>query len=261
MPLFTRTFQIIGGLLYVPVFATAILGASYGYGVLTHLADVVNGSNTATVVATNAPNWEFGLPVTSPLISSIATSSNGSAASGLASSTPYVFEVAALDGTGTTTLVSSATITTDASTTQNAPEDINISWTSVNGATGYAIFFGTSTVVGTGGLTQYFLATTSGTYNFATSSGSLSGSYTKSDTTAFSEVLNPNGTDIFNDNLNSATSSRPASTTAVQINGTAVVTAGATTTACEADTAGAIFFNTSNSHEWGCNGTAWTKIF
>jgi len=261
MTLFTKTFQIIAGILSVPVLATGVLAANYGSPFLTHLVDVINGSQTNTVVVTNAPNFSFALPITPPIISSIATSSNGSAASGLASSTPYIFEVAALDGSGTTTLINSATITTDASTTQNSPEDIILKWTPENGAMGYAIYFGTSTTIDVGGLAQYFLATTSGQYTFATSTNSLAGSYTNNDTTAFSEILNPAGSDIFNDNLNSATSSRPASTTAVQINGTAVITASGTTTACEADTAGAIFYNAANSHEWGCNGSVWTKIF
>jgi hypothetical protein len=257
---FTITKYIGGAAVSVVVFLTGVIGANYSGAFFTHLAEVVNGSNTQTVVALNAPNWASGISMMPPVISSIATSSNPTAASGLASSTPYIFEVAALDGTGTTTLVTPTTITTDASNTQPLPEDINIKWALVNGATGYAIFFGTSTTIGNG-LTQYFLATTSGQYTFSTSSGSLAGSYTKNDTTAFSELLNPNGTDIFNDNLNGATSTRAASTTAVQVNGTAVITAPATTTACESDTAGAIFYNGANSHEWGCNGTAWQKIF
>lgn len=261
MPLFTKTITAgLAALLSIPIFGSAILGANYASPFLTHLVDIINGANTKVAVSTNAPNWAVGLPIAVPLISSVATSSYGSAASGLASSTPYVFQIAAIDGTGTTTLVGSATITTDASTTQNSPEVLNVKWTPVNGATGYAVFFGTSTAIGTG-LTQYFLATTSGQYTFSTSTGSLPGSYTRSETTAFSELLNPGGADIFNDNINNGTSTAAASTTAVEINGTAVITAGGTTTACEADTAGAIFFNQANSHEWGCNGSSWQKVF
>jgi hypothetical protein len=256
---FLRTGTIgLGGIAAtVAIYFSAILGSNYQGLILTHLADIVNTPNTTAVMATNAPNWEIGLPVASPIISSVATSSNRTAASGLASSTTYYFEVDALDGSGTTTAISTTSIATDASSTQTLPEDINLFWSTVNGATGYAIFFSTSTP----SYNQYFLATTSGQYTFATSTGSKIGSYTKADTTAFSEVLSPMGTDIFNDNLNGATSSLAASTTAVQINGTAVITASATTTACESDTAGAIFFNTSNSHEWGCTGLLWTKIF
>lgn len=245
----------------VLIYFSSVIGANYQGAILNHLADVVNNNVTTAVVATNAPNWGVALEMPSVPVATIATSSNPTAASGLASSTPYTFEIAALDGSGTTTLVSSATITTDASNTQPLPEDINLTWNTVNGATGYAIYFATSTAVPSAGLGQYFFATTSGQFTFSTSTGSLTGSYTKNDTTAFSEMLNPNGSDIFNDSLSTATSSKAASTTAVQINGTVDAITTATTTACETDTAGVIFYNTANSHLWGCNGTAWTKIF
>lgn len=252
----------IGGLtIGVAVFLSSILGTGYSGGILEHIEDVVTGTKTVPVVTLNAPNWEFGLSIIPPVITSVSTSSNPNATSGLASSTPYVFEIAALDGVGTTSLISSTTIMTDASTTQTKPENIILNWTPVNGATGYAIFFATSTTVSSSGLSQYFYATTSGTYDFSTSTGSLAGSYTRQTSTAYSELINPSGTDIFNDNLNTSTSSLPASTTAVQINGTAVISASATTTACESDTAGAIFFNSTSKNEWGCNGSVWTKIF
>lgn len=257
MPIFTRTFTIIASLLTVPVFAFGVIGANYNSPFLNHLADIVNGSSTQVVASLNAPNWGYGIPIQSPSITTVASSSFSSAASGLASSTLYYFAVAAVDGNGTTTIASTASFMTDASTTQARPEVINLSWNPVNGATGYAIYFSTTTPT----LDQYFLATSSNQYAFATSTGSKAGSYTKTDTTAFSELLTPSGPDIFNDNTPLATSSIAASTTAAQFGGTIDATASATTTACEADTAGAVFFNTSNSHEWGCNGTTWTKIF
>jgi hypothetical protein len=261
MPLFTKSILAgVAALLSIPVFGSAIIGANYPSPILFHLIDVIQGQTTTTVASTNAPNWGLGLPMSAPLITSIATSSNTSAASGLASSTPYVFQVAALDGTGTTTLVGSATITTDASTTQHAPEDIVLKWAPVNGATGYAIFFGTSTIVGSG-LTQYFLATTSGQFTFSTSTGSRAGSNINQDTTAFSGIVVPSGATIFNDSINTATSSKAASTTALQVNGTAVMTANGTPTACMSDTAGAVFFNQANKHQWGCDGTNRVKIF
>jgi hypothetical protein len=244
----------------IAVFLTSVTGASYPGAILDHLANVVNGSQTQPVASLNAPNWQFGLSMTPPLITSIATTS-GSVTAGLASSTPYTFAVAALDGTGTTTLISLSSMTTDASNTQNVPEQMIVKWLPVNGATGYAVFFSTSTTVSNADMKQYFYATTSGQFTFSTSTGSLAGTYSKDDTTAFSELLSPASSDIFNDNINAATSSVAASTTALQVNGTTVITASATTTACESDTAGAIFWNTANSHEWGCNGTTWKLIF
>jgi hypothetical protein len=259
MPIFTKTFAIIAGVLSVPVFTVAIIGGNYSSPFLTHLVDVIQGANTTTVVSNNAPNWAIGVPMYTPPITSSATSSYGSATSGLASSTTYTFAIAALDGTGTTTLSAPVTVTTDASTTQPYPEAVTLNWTPVNGATSYAIYFATSSKLTSP--VQLFYATTSSQYTFATSTGSLYGPYTNTDTTAFSEYINPNGSDVFNDNLLVGTSTKAASTTAVHINGDAVIVAPATTTACESDTAGAIFFNTANSHEWGCNGSTWTKIF
>ena len=257
----TKTVTVGGVAVAVAVFISSIIGSGYQGGILSHIDDVINGKNTQPVVSLNAPNWESGLFMQSPLITSIATSSHANAASGLASSTSYTFGIAALDSYGTTTLISFATQATDASTTQPRPEDIILKWNAVPGATGYAIFFGTTTTQNSANLTQYFLATTSGQYDFSTSTGSIAGSYTKSNTTAYENLLNPAGPSWFNSGLTSATSTAPASTTALQVNGTAVFSASATTTACETDTTGAIFFNTSNGHEWGCNGSTWTKIF
>src|ERR1700676_2117561 len=100
MPVFTRTFAIVAGLLSVPVFGVAVIGANYASPFLTHLADIVNGANTSVVVSTNAPNWEVGTPL--PIIQGVnaATSTSGT----LASSTTWYFEVSALDPQGTTTV-------------------------------------------------------------------------------------------------------------------------------------------------------------
>jgi hypothetical protein len=253
------TIGLGGSAVTVAIYFSSILGSQYQGAILSHLEDIINGTNTTVAVSLNAPNWGFGIPIPTPQLSSIATSSNPTAASGLASSTPYTFAVVALDGTGTTTLSNPLTITTDASNTQPLPEDIQVKWANVNGATGYAIFFATSSNATK--FTQYFLATTSTQYTFATSTGSIAGSYTRNTTTAFTELLNPNGPDIFNDNTPNATSSIAASTTALQVGGTVDATASATTTACESDTAGSVFFNQANKHEWGCDGTTWNKIF
>jgi hypothetical protein len=55
--------------------------------------------------------------------------------------------------------------------------------------------------------------------------------------------------------------STPVSSTPVDVNGYMRAGRNGTSTACEADTAGVVFYNTANSHEWGCNGSAWQKIF
>jgi hypothetical protein len=109
-------------------------------------------------------------------------------------------------------------------------------------------------------LTQYFYATTSGKYLFTTSTGSLSGSYTKSDTTAFSTLINPLGPS-FVEGANGTATSSIASTTAFEVNGNFRAQSNGTTTACYSQTAGVVFYNTANSHESGCNGSAWVKMF
>lgn len=253
MPLFTRIGYLIGGAISVAVFGTSIIGTNYQGVILTHLADVVNGSTTNTVVSLNAPNWENGIPLATPAAIASATTTGGT----MASSTTEYFAVSALDGFGTTTVSNTVTSTTDASSTLLGSEAYEITWSPVPGSSGYAIFFGSKPTA----LTSYFYATTSGAYYMAsTTSGALTGSYTKSDTTAFSVLLNPNGPDYINGN-STATTSVAASSTAIQVNGNFVVSAPATTTNCYAGTAGAMFYNTSNGHEWGCAGNGWVKIF
>jgi hypothetical protein len=252
MPLFTRIGLLIGGAISVAVFGSAVIGVNYQGVILNHLADVVNGSNTQPVASLNAPNWGYGIPLMTPAAIASATTTGGA----MASSTTEYFAVAALDGFGTTTISNVVTSTTDASSTGLGAEAFEITWSPVSGSSGYAIFFGTSPTA----LNSYFLATTSGAYYATSTSGALAGSYTKSDTTAFSVLLNPNGPDYINGN-STATTSVAATSTALQVNGNFVVSAPATTTNCYAGTAGAIFYNTSNSHLWGCSGTTWTKIF
>jgi hypothetical protein len=253
MPLFTRIGYLIGGSLSVLVFGSAIIGTNYQGVILNHLADIVNGSNTNSVVSLNAPNWGDGIPLATPAAIASATTTGGT----MASSTAEYFAVSALDGFGTTTVSNSVNATTDASSTGLGAEAYEITWSPVAGASGYAVFFGTSSST----LNNYFLATTSGAYYLAsTTLNALTGSYTKTDTTAFSVLLNPNGPDYINGN-SSATSSVAATSTALQVNGNFVSTSPATTTNCYAGTAGVVFYNTSNSHEWGCNGSAWQKIF
>ena len=237
----------------VAVFGGAVIGVNYQGVILSHLADIVNGNITNTVSSLNAPNWGYGIPLATPAAIASATTTGGT----MASSTIEYFAVSALDGFGTTTVSNTVTSTTDASSTLLGAEAYEITWSPVAGASGYAVFFGTSPTA----LTGYFLATTSGAYYMASSTnGALTGSYTKSDTTAFSVLLNPNGPDYVN-GQSTATTSVAATSTSLQVNGNFVVSAPATTTNCYAGTAGAIFYNTSNKHEWGCNGTAWTAIF
>jgi hypothetical protein len=258
MPLFTRTFQIIAGVLTIPIVGTAVIGVNYASPFLTHLVDIVNGSQTITDIETNAPNWGYAVQLPQVQGVSSATTTSGT----LASSTAYTFAVSALDQTGTTTVSAVSTTVTDPASSLLGAESIEVTWAPVAGAQGYAVRFATGTVSTASALTQYFLASSSSAYLFSTSTGSLSGSYTKSDTTAFADILQPNGPSYIEGDNGTATGSPvAASGTALEINGGLRVTEPATTTSCDSQTVGTIFYNTSNSHEWGCSSTGWVKIY
>ena len=255
MPLLTKTFAIVAGLLSIPIFGVATLAVNYASPFVMHLADVVNGSNTAVVASTNAPNWSIGAPLYQVAQPTAATTTGT-----LASSTAFSVAVAAVDGTGTTTL--SAAITQRTDPNGNANEGLIVTWPAVPGATGYAVFVATGTVTTASSFSQYFAATTSGQYDLSTTTGSLTGSYTKSDITAFAFKFNPSGTSYIDGGNGTATGTPlAASGTALEINGGFRNTEVGTTTSCDAQTAGVVFYNTSNAHEWGCNGTKWVIIF
>jgi len=254
MPLIERTYQIIAGVLSLLIFGTPVIGVNYNSPFYTHLVDVTSGNITNTDIETNAPNWGFAEQL--PQVQGVTATATSTGT--LATSTVYSFAVAALDQTGTTTLSGIST----AISSSTASGAIDLTWALVPGAQGYAIYFATGTVSTATGLTQYFLATTTSYYWFATSTGSLSGSYTKTDTSAFSDIIQPNGPSYIEGDNGTATGSPvAASGTALEINGGLRVTEVGTTTSCDAQTAGAEFYNTANSHEWGCNGSAWVKIF
>jgi hypothetical protein len=257
MPIFAKVVASVVALLSIPVFGTAVIGANYFSAITDHITDVFHGNQTATVVSLNAPNWARGTPLAVPVSVTIASSTYTSAASGLASSTRFAFEVAALDANGTTTLSSPLTFTTDASSTQNAPEVLNISWVPVTGATGYAIYFSSTTP---DAYSQYFYATTSNTYYFATSSGAIVGSYTNTDTTAYSTLVSPNAPSYINGGNGTATSTTIASTTALQVGGNFGAVTQSTTTACLTANNGVIFYNLSNNILWLCKSGTWTAI-
>jgi len=257
MPLFTRTFQIIAGVLSVPVLGVAVIAANYQSPFLDHLVDIVNGNQTTVVASLNAPNWSFGLPLAQVAPIAVATTTGGT----MASSTPLTFAIAALDGTGTSTISSTLSATTDASSTSLGAEAYQLTWSAVPGATGYAIYFGSNA----SSLNSYEYATsTNGAPNsfftFASSTtGNFTGSYTKLDTTAFAVKINPLGTSYFNGgNIGIATTAPMAN---LDIASGTVRAIGNSTSTCNSATAGSMFYNSANSHEWGCNGTNWVKIY
>jgi hypothetical protein len=256
--LFTRTFQIIAGVLTIPVVGFSIIGSSYTSPFLDHLADIVNGNSTLTVDSMNAPNWSFGAPLAQVVGLAAATSTDSGT---LASSTPFSFMVAALDGTGTTTLSSAVTQSTDASTSAN--EEIQVSWSAVPGAMGYAIFEATGTVTTATGFSQYFYATSSNgipntSYTFATSTGSLAGTYTKSDPTAYSIKLNPLGTSFLDGGSLGLGTTTPQAT--IDVASGTLRAYSISTSTCAANNDGAIFYNAKDKHLYVCEAATWQII-
>lgn len=248
MPLFTKTVAALTALLSIPVFGTAIIAANYQSPILTHLVDIINGNDTQTVSSLNAPNWSIGVPLANPVGVSAATSTGGT----MASSTAVYFAVAALDGTGTTTISSVVTATTDASSTLLAAEGFNVSWGAVPGATGYAVYVGSSA----SNLASYFLATsTNGApnrtiYIASTTANALTGSNTLTDTTAFSVKINPLGTSYFNGGKVGVGTSTPLAN--LDIASGTVRAIGASTSTCNSTNAGAIQFQSTSGHFYGC---------
>jgi hypothetical protein len=185
--------------------------------------------------------------LTTPVVALPSATTTGS----VASSTIY-FEITAVDGTGNQTNPSNQLATT---TLSNA--GFNLTWSPVAGATGYDVYFSTTTPAV---FAQYFNATTSSAYDF-TSTSSPVYAFAPSTNNASAVSLTSQGTSFVYGGNGTATTTQAASTTALQVNGNFVAVSPATTTNCYSGTAGAVFYNTSNSHLWGCNGTAWQKIF
>ena len=258
MPLFIKVIGAgVAALLSIPVYGSPIIGVNYSSPILTHLADIVSGINTNSDIETNAPNWGYGVPLQQVVGVSAAISTDSGT---VASSTTYSFSVSALDQSGTTTVGTPVTITTGAA--GGANEEIQLTWVPVAGAQGYAVFFGQGTQTSAAGLTSYYLATSSSGYTFSTSTNALSGSYTKTDTTAFADLLQPFGPSyIAGDNGTATGTPVAASSTALELNGGFRSTEVGTTSSCDTQTAGTMFYNTANSHEWGCNGSTWIKVF
>lgn len=187
--------------------------------------------------------------LTVPVIALPVASTTGS----LYGNTTLYFEITAVDAAGNQTNVSNQLATT----TLNNSVGFNLSWSPVAGATGYNVWFSTTTPAV---FAQYFQATTSGAYDFTSTSTPTYASAPSTNNASVVSLTSQGSSFVYGGN-GTATTTAAASTSALTVNGNFVASSPATTTNCYSGTAGAVFYNTSNSHLWGCNGTAWQKIF
>jgi hypothetical protein len=105
------------------------------------------------------PNWSVDIPLSPPVNFALASSTTGGS---LGSRMPLYFKVAAIGAGGTTTP------TTELSTTTvMASSQVNLTWTPSPGATGYAIYYATTTP---GAENAYQMATTTNAYDFTSTS-------------------------------------------------------------------------------------------
>ena len=113
------------------------------------------------------------LPLTTPgAITSVVSATGGT----LAANT-YFFRVVAIDNLGGTTLPGTETagIVTTGSTSK-----INLSWTPINGADGYRVYFGNTS----GGQNAYFI-TSDNSFEFTTTTGSTAGTVPTSNNSGY----------------------------------------------------------------------------
>ena len=213
------------GLLIVFSFSgvASAFGSSFSYATFQQLI----GNYIVPFATSNG----YATELQSPILTSLA-STTGSLSKG-----QLYFEVVATTQNGT------SSPSAEIATTTSKNENVNIYWTAVPGAQGYAVYFGTSTP---GSEQAYFGATsTAGVPN-------TQYSFTSTSSPTFN-VPAPSGAGYYA-LVGSATST-------ITTQGLIQATSNATTS-CNASLNGAIFYNTANSHLWLCTGAGptWTVI-
>jgi hypothetical protein len=168
--------------------------------------------------------------IQSPLLS--AASTTGSLTGG-----PLYVEVAATSLTGTSSPSNEYATTTDAA------ENLQLTWPTISGATGYAVYVSTTTP----GNEQGVLYATS-------TSGAVNTYYSLTSTSSVIYAIPSQSGTGYLASIGSATSTIQAPLIAA--------VSSATTTNCSASINGAQFYNTANSHLWLCTGAGpgWTLI-
>lgn len=176
-------------------------------------------------------SYSYGTPVQQPQAFAIASTS-GSLTPG-----PLLLQVAAVTRTGT------SSPSAEVSTTTSASEGLNLSWAPVPGASGYAIYIGTSTP---GSERSFFMA--------SSTNGVPNNFYTLTSTSSPTFYTVPGqGAGYY--------TSMGSGTTSIDTTGLIRAQSSATTT-CTAALNGSVFYNPNNAHLWLCTGAgpSWTLI-
>lgn len=190
---------------------------------------IIGGGNGNQIVP-QFPTWSINEPLQPPVLATTATTTGGA----LGSNSTLYFRVAAITASGTTTASSEI-----ATTTGPANTAIKLNFTPVANATGYVLYYGTTTP----GSEIAYQATTTPSMVF-TSTSTPSYALPQGFTTAFAAQL-------------SGTAS-----TSIDAYGPVRAQLSATTSACTASLNGDIFYSTANAHLWLCTGAGptWTLI-
>jgi hypothetical protein len=180
-------------------------------------------------------SYSYGTQLQTPVVTA-ASSTN---AAGSLTQGRLVVKVAALSLTGT-----SSPSNEIATSSQGTNSEIQLTWPQVPGATGYAIYIGTSTP---GSEQSYLLATSTG--------GQVNNFYTLVSTSSPTYYAIPGQGAGYYTSANSAS-------TSLDTTGLIRAQQAATTSACATALNGAMFYNAANAHLWLCIGAgpAWTVI-
>jgi hypothetical protein len=201
---------------------TAFAASSFSYGTFLQL---IGQNNLAPFIT----SLNYTNQLQSPTIT-VASSTSGTLSGG-----PLVIEVAALTLTGT------STPSNEFATTTIPNQAMLITWPPIPGASGYAVYVGTST---SGSEASYLMGTST--------AGVPNTQYTLQSTS--SVIL----TTIQNQGAGYYTTEGSA-TTSIDTTGLLRAQSNATTT-CVASITGSMFYNPNNSHLWLCVGGAWVVV-
>jgi hypothetical protein len=188
------------------------------------------GTNNVVPIS---PSYSYATQLQQPSVTAASSTPGGSLTGGR-----IVAEVVATTPFGT------SSPSAEIATTTNPSTSLQLSWPTIPGATGYAVYFGTTTP----GSEQAYLVATS-------TNGAVNTYYTLTSTTSPNYDVRPHINTGFYTQLGSASSS-------IATAGNIQTSAAATTTSCTAALNGSIFYNTANAHLWLCTGAGptWALI-